>query len=1109
MKMKMRKRRKWFMMLLCTLLIFSMVACGGRTEPSHDVESKAEMVSVAAETEAETVPVVTEIEAETVPVIAETEAETVPVAAETETETPEAPETPEVQETPEAPETLETPETPVAPETSEAPETPETPAMPEMPEAMDYSLQDNWAYFEIDQEKPVDVFLICPTVDTKSETNSFDLNDKLKGRFVNALDMEKGIYEETGRMFSPYYRQMSIGVYSLPEEIYEAAKAIAYRDISDAFRWYLENVNDGRGFVLAGFSQGSEMAIELLKEYFGGDGEEAAALRDQLITVYAIGWRVTDEMRNEYLQIVPASGEDDLGTVVCFDCENGELTGTVIIPEGTKSYSINPLNWKTDQTPADKSLNKGAVMATGAEPIPELCGAVIGERGELIVTDVKAEDYPPVLDIFPEGAYHLYDYMFYFTNLKENLALRADAWLKAHPAESETEPAETEPAETEPAETEPMETEPMPAEQPGETESEIDRILAGMTLEEKVGQMIMADFRNWVQDGETVPVTSLNEAIRNAIARNRFGGIILFAENCAQTDQTLALVREIQAANLSADREINIPLLIAADQEGGIVARLGEGTRWTGNMALAATGDPVNAEQTALRIGQELSAVGINTDFAPVLDVNNNPANPVIGVRSFSDDPATVAKYGVAYQTGLQKSGTIGSLKHFPGHGDVATDSHFGFPVLYKTYEELKECELVPFKAAIEAGAEMIMTAHIQYPEIEKGTYTSTSTGEEVFLPATLSHTILTDILRGDMGFDGVIISDALNMAAIKENFDRQDVAVMAISAGMDMFLMPVPVTDLASLKELEDFMAYIVSRVQDGTIAEERIDESVRRILVLKEKHGLLRPVAENELQEVTVEETAAEANVPEAAPSEESAAEANTPEDNDAKTPLPADQIVGSEENHAFEWELMQKAVTLVKNEGDVLPLQVKAGEKVLFLYSHANRMLTAEFARLRLVEEGLLPENVSFEAMSFAQDNKEACIQAVREANYVIGVTLTFDESALIRDEASPTRFMALDEVIQAVHAEEKPFILISAYLPYDVARFPEADAILASYGAVAMTVLPEGKATYSVNLPAAICGIFGEYEFAGTLPVNIPMLDENGRFTTENLYERKVQ
>ena len=1107
----MRKRRKWFMMLLCTLLIFSIAACGGRTEPSHDVESKAETFPAVAETEAETVPVIAETEAETVPVIAETEAETVPVAAETEAETVpvvteiEAETVPAVAETeaetvPVAAET-ET-ETPEVQETPETPETPATPAMPEMPEAMDYSLQENWAYFDFDKEKQVDVFLICPTVDTKSETNAFDLNDKLKGRFVNALDMEKGIYEETGRMFSPYYRQMSIGVNSLPEEIYEAAKAIAYRDVSDAFRWYLENANDGRGFVLAGFSQGSEMVIELLKEYFGGDGEEAAALRDQLITVYAIGWRVTDEMRNEYPQIVPASGEDDLGTVICFDCENGELTGTVVIPEGTKSYSINPLNWKTDQTPADKSLNKGAVMATGAEPIPELCGAVIGERGELIVTDVKAEDYPPVLDIFPEGAYHLYDYMFYYTNLKENLALRADTWLKAHQAE----PVETEPAETEPAETEPMETEPMPAEQPGETESEIDRILAGMTLEEKVGQMIMADFRNWVQDGETVPVTSLNEAIRNAIARDRFGGIILFAENCAQTDQTLALVREIQAANLSADREINIPLLIAADQEGGIGARLGEGTRWTGNMALAATGDPVSAEQTALRIGQELSAVGINTDFAPVLDVNNNPANPVIGVRSFSDDPATVAEYGVAYQTGLQKSGTIGSLKHFPGHGDVATDSHFGFPVLYKTYEELKECELVPFKAAIEAGAEMIMTAHIQYPEIEKGTYTSTSTGEEVFLPATLSHTILTDILRGDMGFDGVIISDALNMAAIKENFDRQDVAVMAISAGMDMFLMPVPVTDLASLKELEDFMAYIVSRVQDGTIAEERIDESVRRILVLKKKHGLLRPVAENELQKVTVEETATEANVPEAAPSEESAAEANTPEDNDAQTPLPADQIVGSEENHAFEWELMQKAVTLLKNEGDVLPLQVKEGEKVLFLYSHANRMLTAEFARLRLVEEGLLPENVSFEAMSFAQDNKETCIQAAREADYVIGVTLTFDESALIKNEASPTRFMALDEVIQAVHEEGKPFILISAYLPYDVARFPEADAVLASYGAVAMTAIPEGKATYSVNLPAAICGIFGEYTFTGKLPVNIPALDEGGHFTDQILYER---
>ena len=295
--------------------------------------------------------------------------------------------------------------------------------------ALDYNDPDNWAYFQADADHETDVFLICPTVDTKSEMNSFDLNEKLKERFVNALDMERGIFEDTGRLFSPYYRQQSIHVFNLPEEERKQAREIAYQDISAAFRWYLDHENAGRGIILAGFSQGGEMCLELLKHYYGGDGKEAKELRERLIAVYSIGWAVTEEMTEEYPQIVPASGESDIGSVICFDCEDGGLQETIIIPAGITALSINPLNWRTDGTVADKSLNLGAVMGTGAEPIPQLCGAYIGSRGELVVTDVTREDYPPVLDIFPEGSYHIYDYMFFFMNLKENVAKRAQVWL--------------------------------------------------------------------------------------------------------------------------------------------------------------------------------------------------------------------------------------------------------------------------------------------------------------------------------------------------------------------------------------------------------------------------------------------------------------------------------------------------------------------------------------------------------------------------------------------------------------------------------------------------------------------------------------------------------
>jgi|GEM_PF-1511716 len=303
--------------------------------------------------------------------------------------------------------------------------------------ALNYDDAANWAYFELGEDKGVDVFLICPTVDTRSERNSLDLNDKLKANFIYALDLEKGIYEDAGRLFSPYYRQMSMNAYKLSAEERAQAQELAYRDVSASFRWYLDHENGGRGIILAGFSQGAQMCLELLKEYYGGDGAEAVSLREGLVAVYAIGWSVTEDMVQAYPQIVPAKGETDTGVVVSFDCEDGTLSDTLVIPTGTKALSINPLNWKTDGTAADKSKNLGAVMSTDAEPIPALCGAYLGARGELIVTDVTAAEYPAVIDIFPDGSYHIYDYLFFFTNLKGNVAARTAVWKETSHATRE------------------------------------------------------------------------------------------------------------------------------------------------------------------------------------------------------------------------------------------------------------------------------------------------------------------------------------------------------------------------------------------------------------------------------------------------------------------------------------------------------------------------------------------------------------------------------------------------------------------------------------------------------------------------------------------------
>ncbi len=413
----MLRHRRILALLLAAVMICTAAGCG-KGKKQESTAPAAETTAAAPETGTETAPVTSTAAPETT----------------AEEKTTEAPTTPEATEAPTIPETTEAPTT--APETTPAPESTAdwTEVYVESSEPdeilpMDYSLAENWVYYGEGGDRQIDVFMVCTTVDSRSSHNAFDLNEKLKARFVSALDAEKGLYDETARVYAPYYRQMSINAYKLPTAAFNEARQIAYRDVADAFRWYLDHENNGRGLILAGFSQGADLVLELLKEFYGGDELEAVKLRANLVAAYAIGWRVTASMTDEYPQIVPASGESDTGCVISYDCEDGTLGGSVIIPMGMQALSINPLNWKTDSTPADKSLNLGAVMQTDGEPQPGLCGCYIGKRGELVVTDVTPADYPPGPDLFQEGAYHLYDYKFFYTNLKENVAVRANRWL--------------------------------------------------------------------------------------------------------------------------------------------------------------------------------------------------------------------------------------------------------------------------------------------------------------------------------------------------------------------------------------------------------------------------------------------------------------------------------------------------------------------------------------------------------------------------------------------------------------------------------------------------------------------------------------------------------
>lgn len=297
---------------------------------------------------------------------------------------------------------------------------------------LDYADTGSWAYFSEGSGKDADLFLIAPTVYKGSAPNMPAADKKLRQKFIGALNMERGIFEDTARMYAPYYAQASLELVQMTQEAQEACLRTAYEDVSAAFSYYLAHENGGRPIILAGFSQGANMCYRLLEEYFGDPVRS-----DQLIAVYALGWSCTEDMVQKYPQIKPAQSADDLGTVISFDCEAPEVTETFITPRGVKAYAINPLNWKTDGTPADRSLNTGACFTTqsGAvqSEIPQLCGCYLDEaRGVLKVTDIQPTDYPPQIDGFPKGAYHIYDYQFFFRNLQENVRVRTNAYLAAH-----------------------------------------------------------------------------------------------------------------------------------------------------------------------------------------------------------------------------------------------------------------------------------------------------------------------------------------------------------------------------------------------------------------------------------------------------------------------------------------------------------------------------------------------------------------------------------------------------------------------------------------------------------------------------------------------------
>ena len=587
-----------------------------------------------------------------------------------------------------------------------------------------------------------------------------------------------------------------------------------------------------------------------------------------------------------------------------------------------------------------------------------------------------------------------------------------------------------------------------------EDETEVDlvgNILASMSTKEKVTQMIMPSIRNYNSSN----VTTLNDDLKKMFVDNSFAGVILFSENIESKEQTVDLINSIQEANKNASTR----MFIAIDQEGGSIARMNFTTRMVGNMALGATDNSKYSKDASKVIGSELKSLGFNLNFAPVVDVNSNPSNPVIGTRSFSDDPLVVSSFGKEYIRGMHDNGIMTSIKHFMGHGDTSIDSHTGLPTINKSFEELKNFELVPFIDNF-SNTDMIMSAHIQYPLVDSEKYVSSKTGEELILPATLSHKIITDVLRNELKYDGVVITDSMVMDAIDKYFNSLESAKLAINAGVDIILMPIEITNIDSINNLDNYINEIVKMVDNNEISIDRINESVTRILKLKYKYDLLKEYDESDIK---------------------------------------VDEI-GSKENHDKEWDVALNSITLLKNDNDLLPLN---DEKVLIMYSDSNQVDSINYALRKL--------NKNVNIMNYSDAGAVNIEQIMDEYDVVVIISNMYNVNQLNPNLSEGVYSRFIDNVIGGMHSKSKKVVILSTELPYEVSRYVDVDVSMLCYNSEIGEMFDDSVGSnikYNPNIAASIYTIFGGNKPVGKLPVNIPKLDSNFNFTNDILYKRKA-
>ncbi|MEU3554941.1 glycoside hydrolase family 3 protein [Streptomyces fragilis] len=537
-------------------------------------------------------------------------------------------------------------------------------------------------------------------------------------------------------------------------------------------------------------------------------------------------------------------------------------------------------------------------------------------------------------------------------------------------------------------------------------------LISGMTLEEKVGQLfVMRVYGHSATAPDQADIdANLKEiGVRTAaelIEKYRLGGIIYFAwaHNTRDPHQIADLSNGIQKASLDLPR--GLPMLIATDQEHGIVARVGKpATLLPGAMALGASGSRSDAKALGRVAGAELAALGIRQNYSTVCDVNVNPANPVIGVRSLGADPQAAARLAAAEVVGYQNSGVAATAKHFPGHGDTAVDSHYGFPIITHSREEWEAVDAPPFRAAIRAGIDSIMTAHLMVPALDPS-------GD----PATLSRPILTGILREELGYDGVVVTDSLGMQGVRTKYGDARVAVMAVQAGVDQLLNP---------PDLDVSWNAVLDAVRTGELTESRLEESILRILRLKAKLGLF---------------------------------------EDPYVTHHGVDRAVGTGAHYKAAERIADHTTTLLVNEGGLLPLNRRRHRRLLVVGPDPASPSLSDGPTTKVIAEALA---------EFGFTTTARTTGTAPSATVVAGaVAAAADADAVVVATYNVTASSAQKTLVRRLQETGKPVVVVAVRNPYDVAHLDGVPAVLASYSwtdtevraaarVIAGQVSPKGK------------------------------------------------